>query len=89
MNKLKLAARKINLQTRQVLDLRPYKKSNPTRYKDQINVLAKLVNPFILFNSKPIPKDLNKPYVKYLNGLTNLAKNEIIYKMHIKSFKQN
>lgn len=87
MNNVKLAARKLRLQRQQLNELKPYKAENPSRYNEQKDVLNKLWNPRILFKSTPFPKDPSKPYIKHLNGLTNLAKNDEIYEAHIYGVK--
>lgn len=57
MNRLKLAYRKLNLQVRQVNELRvdrKYNFSNSTRFEEQKEVLLQLLQPKDLFSVKKI-----------------------------------
>lgn len=90
MNRLAIGYRKLNLQIRQVKELKKFNGSgfaNNTRYLEQRKVLIKLLNPFVLMNTGKLPYTSDKHEVKYLNGLTKLASNDRAYNIQLNGFK--
>lgn len=69
--------RKLNLQRKQLANLKGY---NEARYQEQKEVFyALLKNPKYLFTMKRVDKNECR-YAKYLNTLTYLAKEKQLYK---------
>lgn len=90
MNRLKLAYRKLNLQVRQVNELRLFEKSNfsnTSRFDEQKKVLLQLLQPKVLFSMEKLESDHRSATVKYLNGLNKLASNDKAYNIRLNAFK--